>query len=97
MAGKTPRERNAANPPETHGACSHQVEFSSVRLRAVHRTVALRPEQARQIAEHLTAAGTGHPWTGMRFAAAWVPRHPKAWAAHWHSALRAVERRISQT
>ncbi|WP_329449257.1 ATP dependent DNA ligase [Streptomyces sp. NBC_01426] len=44
------------------------------RLRAVGRTVALRPEQARQVAEHLTAAGPGHPWTGVRFAAAWGSR-----------------------
>ncbi|MGW9369634.1 ATP-dependent DNA ligase [Streptomyces xanthophaeus] len=41
------------------------------RLRAVGRTVVLRPEQARQIAGHLTATGPGHPWTGVRFAAAW--------------------------
>ncbi|MGW1771362.1 ATP-dependent DNA ligase [Streptomyces sp. NPDC002104] len=44
------------------------------RLRAVGRTVALRPEQARLVAEHLTAAGPGHPWTGVRFAAAWGSR-----------------------
>ncbi|MDX2389541.1 MULTISPECIES: hypothetical protein [unclassified Streptomyces] len=34
------------------------------------RTVALRPDQARQVAEHLTAAGPGHPWAGVRFASA---------------------------
>ncbi|MER8098118.1 ATP-dependent DNA ligase [Streptomyces goshikiensis] len=34
------------------------------RLRAVGRTVPLRPEQARQVAEHLAPAGPGHPWTG---------------------------------
>ncbi|WCD91284.1 DNA ligase C (plasmid) [Streptomyces xanthophaeus] len=44
------------------------------RLRAVGRTVALRPDQARQVAGHLTAAGPGHPWTGVRFAAAWGSR-----------------------
>ncbi|MFG2753768.1 hypothetical protein [Streptomyces xanthophaeus] len=44
------------------------------RLRAVGRTVALRPEQARQVAGQLTAAGPGHPWTGVRFAAAWGSR-----------------------
>lgn len=45
------------------------------RLRAVGRTVTLRPEQARQVAEHLAAAGPGHPWTGVRFAAAWGSRN----------------------
>ncbi|MFE5621119.1 hypothetical protein ACFQ8S_03555 [Streptomyces virginiae] len=34
------------------------------RLRAVGRTVPLRPDAARQVAEHLTAAAPGHPWTG---------------------------------
>ncbi|WP_260618006.1 ATP-dependent DNA ligase [Streptomyces sp. WAC07149] len=34
------------------------------RLRAVGRTVALRPDQVRQVAEYLTAARPGHPWTG---------------------------------
>ncbi|WP_165364949.1 hypothetical protein [Streptomyces sp. C] len=29
-----------------------------------------RPDQALQVAEHLAAAGRGHPWTGVRFAAA---------------------------
>ncbi|RSS47934.1 hypothetical protein EF912_25875 [Streptomyces sp. WAC07061] len=43
------------------------------RLRAVGRTVALRPDRARQVVEHLTAAGPGHPWTGVRCAAAWGP------------------------
>ncbi|MFI5672941.1 hypothetical protein [Streptomyces sp. NPDC051704] len=37
-------------------------------------TVALRPEQARQVAGHLTAAAPGHPWTGVRFAASWGSR-----------------------
>ncbi|MFE3864760.1 ATP-dependent DNA ligase [Streptomyces goshikiensis] len=44
------------------------------RLRAVGRTVPLRPEQARQIAEQLAPAGPGHPWTGVKFAAAWGSR-----------------------
>ncbi|WCD91327.1 hypothetical protein KPP03845_200288 (plasmid) [Streptomyces xanthophaeus] len=42
------------------------------RLRTVGRTVRLRPDQARQVAG--TAAGPGHPWTGVRFAAAWGSR-----------------------
>ncbi|MGW7064801.1 ATP-dependent DNA ligase [Streptomyces sp. NPDC054904] len=41
------------------------------RLRAVGRTVTLRPDQARQVAGHLTAADPGHPWAGVKFAAAW--------------------------
>lgn len=44
------------------------------RLRAVGRTVALCPDQARQVAGYLTAADPGHPWTGVRFAAAWGSR-----------------------
>ncbi|WP_251064895.1 ATP-dependent DNA ligase [Streptomyces sp. ISL-44] len=44
------------------------------RLRTVGRTVALRPDAARQVAEHLAAAGPGHPWEGVRFAAAWGSR-----------------------
>ncbi|MFD3779460.1 ATP-dependent DNA ligase [Streptomyces sp. NPDC058612] len=44
------------------------------RLRAVGRTVPLRPEQARQVAERLAPAGPGHPWTGVKFAAAWGSR-----------------------
>ncbi|MET9694840.1 hypothetical protein ABZY81_41730 [Streptomyces sp. NPDC006514] len=44
------------------------------RLRAVGRTVPLRPEAARQVAEHLTAAAPGHPWTGAKFSAAWGSR-----------------------
>ncbi|MEY2231253.1 hypothetical protein [Streptomyces sp. BF23-19] len=42
------------------------------RLRAVGRTVLLRPDTARQVAEHLTAPG--HPWTGVRFSATWGSR-----------------------
>ncbi|MFJ2825651.1 ATP-dependent DNA ligase [Streptomyces toxytricini] len=41
------------------------------RLRAVGRTVPLRPDAARQVAEHLAAAGPGHPWTGVTFSSAW--------------------------
>ncbi|MET7533895.1 ATP-dependent DNA ligase [Streptomyces goshikiensis] len=44
------------------------------RVRAVGRAVPLRPEQARQVAEHLAPAGPGHPWTGVKFAAAWGSR-----------------------
>ncbi|MFF5939016.1 ATP-dependent DNA ligase [Streptomyces sp. NPDC012508] len=44
------------------------------RLRPIGRTVPLRPDAARQLAEHLTPAGTGHPWTGARFSSAWGTR-----------------------
>ncbi|MEU8465777.1 ATP-dependent DNA ligase [Streptomyces sp. NPDC029003] len=44
------------------------------RLRAVGRTVPLRPDAARLVAGHLTAADPGHPWTGVRFASAWGSR-----------------------
>ena len=44
------------------------------RLRAVGRTVPLRPDAARQVAEHLTAAAPGHPWEGVRFSATWGSR-----------------------
>ncbi|MER7828250.1 hypothetical protein ABTX85_37505 [Streptomyces sp. NPDC096097] len=37
------------------------------------RTVPLRPDAARQVAEHLTAAAPGHPWTGAK-----VRRRPQA-------------------
>ncbi|WP_327364181.1 hypothetical protein [Streptomyces sp. NBC_01296] len=43
----------------------------SGRLRAVGRTVPLRPDAARQVAEHLTPAASGHPWTWATFSAAW--------------------------
>ncbi|MCX5174334.1 hypothetical protein [Streptomyces virginiae] len=42
--------------------------------RAVGRTVPLRPDAARQVAEHLTAAAPGHPWEGVRFSATWGSR-----------------------
>ncbi|WP_314254514.1 hypothetical protein [Streptomyces sp. DSM 40907] len=44
------------------------------RLRAVGRTVPLRPDAARQVAAHLTAAAPGHPWTGAKFSATWGSR-----------------------
>ncbi|MFJ6722484.1 hypothetical protein [Streptomyces sp. NPDC091259] len=44
------------------------------RLRAVGRTVPLRTEAARLVAEHLTAADPGHPWEGVTFAATWGSR-----------------------
>ncbi|MFD9560350.1 ATP-dependent DNA ligase [Streptomyces sp. NPDC059990] len=44
------------------------------RLRTVGRTVTLRPDQARHVAEHLTPADPGHPWAGARFASAWGRR-----------------------
>ncbi|MCX5014951.1 ATP-dependent DNA ligase [Streptomyces sp. NBC_00555] len=44
------------------------------RLRAVGRTVPLRPDAARQVAEHLTPAAPGHPWTGVKFSATWGSR-----------------------
>ncbi|MFE1877682.1 ATP-dependent DNA ligase [Streptomyces sp. NPDC059496] len=43
-------------------------------LRAVGRTVPLCPDAARQVAEHLTAAAPGHPWTGAKFSATWGSR-----------------------
>ncbi|WP_369780030.1 hypothetical protein [Streptomyces sp. R33] len=44
------------------------------RLRAVGRTVPLRPDVARQVAEHLTAAAPGRPREGVRFSATWGSR-----------------------
>ncbi|MFF5933166.1 hypothetical protein [Streptomyces sp. NPDC012508] len=44
------------------------------RLRAVGRTTPLKPDAARQLADHLTAAGADHPWTGVRFTATWGSR-----------------------
>ncbi|WP_240509397.1 ATP-dependent DNA ligase [Streptomyces agglomeratus] len=46
------------------------------RLRAVGRTAPLHPDAARQLADHLTAAGPEHPWTGVRFTATWGSREP---------------------
>ncbi|MEV0991661.1 ATP-dependent DNA ligase [Streptomyces sp. NPDC049949] len=44
------------------------------RLRPVGRTVPLRPDASRALAEHLTPAGPGHPWTGAKFSSAWGTR-----------------------
>lgn len=44
------------------------------RLRPICRTVPLRPDAARQLAEHLALAGPGHPWTGAKFSSAWGTR-----------------------
>ncbi|MEV7417695.1 ATP-dependent DNA ligase [Streptomyces sp. NPDC089919] len=44
------------------------------RLHAVGRTSPLRAEAARQVAGRLAAAGSGHPWEGVRFASAWGSR-----------------------
>ncbi|MFD9622902.1 ATP-dependent DNA ligase [Streptomyces virginiae] len=44
------------------------------RLRPVGRIVSLRPDAARQVAEYLTAAAPGHPWTGAKFSATWGSR-----------------------
>ncbi|MFD3875125.1 hypothetical protein [Streptomyces sp. NPDC058623] len=41
------------------------------RLRTVGRTVTLRQDQARQVADNLTPADPGHPWTGVGFASTW--------------------------
>ncbi|KJY17999.1 DNA ligase, partial [Streptomyces sp. NRRL S-444] len=44
------------------------------RLRAGGRTVPLRPDVARQVAGHLTAAAPGRPREGVRFSATWGSR-----------------------
>ncbi|MEU9035376.1 ATP-dependent DNA ligase [Streptomyces sp. NPDC048352] len=44
------------------------------RLHTVGRTVTLRPEQARPVAERLAPASPGHPWDGVQFAASWGSR-----------------------
>ncbi|WP_205024043.1 hypothetical protein [Streptomyces sp. HB132] len=44
------------------------------RLRLVGKTVPLKPSPARDLADHLTAAGPDHPWTGGRFTASWNSR-----------------------
>ncbi|MFJ3205731.1 hypothetical protein [Streptomyces sp. NPDC086989] len=44
------------------------------RLRAVGRTVPLRPDVSRQVGEHLAAAGPGHPFEGVRFTSTWGSR-----------------------
>ncbi|MFE2146636.1 ATP-dependent DNA ligase [Streptomyces sp. NPDC059456] len=44
------------------------------RLRAVGRTVPLRPDVSRQVGEHLAAADPGHPFEGVRFTSTWGSR-----------------------
>ncbi|MEU9714861.1 hypothetical protein [Streptomyces sp. NPDC047976] len=44
------------------------------RLRAVGRTGPLGPDVSRQVGEHLAAAGTGHPFEGVRFTSMWGSR-----------------------
>ncbi|MDX2621591.1 hypothetical protein ABZ745_24260 [Streptomyces sp. NPDC013082] len=46
------------------------------RLRLVGKTTPLKPGAARDVAEHLTAEGPGHPWTGVRCATSWNSRIP---------------------
>ncbi|MFF5728228.1 ATP-dependent DNA ligase [[Kitasatospora] papulosa] len=46
------------------------------RLRLVGKTVPLKPGPAQDVAEHLTAAGPVHLWTGVRFTASWNNRTP---------------------
>ncbi|WLQ69171.1 ATP-dependent DNA ligase [Streptomyces glycanivorans] len=46
------------------------------RLRLVGKTTPLQPGQAQEVADHLTAAGPDHPWTGVRFTASWNSRTP---------------------
>ncbi|MFG2590291.1 hypothetical protein [Streptomyces sp. NPDC048438] len=36
----------------------------------------MKPGPARDLAEHLAAAGPDHPWTGVRFTASWNSRTP---------------------
>lgn len=50
--------------------------FDRGRLRAVGRTAPLKEDAARLLSAHLTPAGPGHPWTGVRFTAAWGSREP---------------------
>lgn len=49
------------------------------RLRPVGRTVPLRPDAARELAEHLTPASPGHPWAGAKFSPAWGTRDVLTW------------------
>ncbi|MEU3028053.1 ATP-dependent DNA ligase [Streptomyces incarnatus] len=46
------------------------------RLRPVARSTSLRPAAARQLAEHLAPAASGHPWEGVRFTSSWGSRTP---------------------
>ncbi|TQJ85265.1 ATP-dependent DNA ligase [Streptomyces sp. SLBN-31] len=43
-------------------------------LRHVGRSTPVRPDTARQLAEHLTPAAPGHAWEGVRFTASWGSR-----------------------
>ncbi|WP_369779909.1 ATP-dependent DNA ligase [Streptomyces sp. R33] len=43
-------------------------------LRPIGRTAPLRAEMARLVGGNVTAADTGHPWEGRRFASAWGSR-----------------------
>ncbi|MDO0936487.1 hypothetical protein QQY66_34070 [Streptomyces sp. DG2A-72] len=45
-------------------------------LRLVARSTPLHSEAARRLALHLTAAGRGHPWDGVRFTTSWGSRTP---------------------
>lgn len=45
-------------------------------LRAVGRSTPIGGTAARQLASELTPAGPAHPWTGIRFRAAWDSRAP---------------------
>ncbi|MFG2409907.1 ATP-dependent DNA ligase [Streptomyces brevispora] len=44
------------------------------RLRLVGKTIPLRSPAAAEVADQLTAAGSDHPWTGVRFTAHWGSR-----------------------
>ncbi|MEU6593253.1 ATP-dependent DNA ligase [Streptomyces sp. NPDC046881] len=45
-------------------------------LRPVARSTPLHPDTARHLAARLTAAGSGHPWQGVRFTASWGSHTP---------------------
>ncbi|MBQ1100958.1 hypothetical protein KBY55_34125 [Streptomyces sp. b94] len=45
-------------------------------LRPVGRSSLVHPDTARQLAEHLTPARSGHPWQGVRFTTSWGSRTP---------------------
>ncbi|CAL9329444.1 hypothetical protein SUDANB120_00041 [Streptomyces sp. enrichment culture] len=68
-AAGTPPKRSPARPPEPCPARSSSFSAASTPAAggAVGRTVLLRPEQSRQVAEHLAPAGSGHPFEGVRF------------------------------
>lgn len=51
-------------------------------LHGIGRTVPLRPDSARRVAEYLTPGAPGHQWTGVRFA--WPGAHARStrpWSA----------------